>query len=35
MTKNDFERFHAIVQDLADVIDTPLPKFIIEEDKSL
>jgi len=26
---------HSIVQEFADIIDTPIPKFEIEEDKSI
>jgi hypothetical protein len=33
--KNEFERILSIVQEFADTIDTPIPEFVIEEDKSL
>jgi len=26
---------HAVIKELADTIDTPIPTFVIEEDKSL
>ena len=32
--RNDFERLHGVVQDLADALDNPIPSFEIEEDKS-
>ena len=35
LMRAEFERFHAIVQELADVIDAVLPKFVLDEDKSL
>lgn len=34
LSKNEFERLHAVVQDLADSLDNPIPTFEIEEDKS-
>ena len=35
MLRNEFERLHAIIKELADTIDTPIPVFILDEDKSL
>eukprot|EP00347_Sterkiella_histriomuscorum_P001333 403372435 len=33
--RNEFEKMHNIVEEFADTIDSPIPEFIIEEDKSL
>ena len=32
--RNDFERLHSVVQELADALDCSIPTFEIEEDKS-